>query len=128
MDADTLPRTLEITAPHPAATSGRLRRCLPVAFAIAVTLLMGSSDAWAKGNVSPAPIGAVPAKPAESEAPEVQLARDLAAARGLSFDQLYAEREQEAQALGLFEGGDIVVISSTTLIIVLLIILILVVA
>jgi hypothetical protein len=91
---------------------------------------MGSADAWAKAN-TPAtapPMAAVPTAPAEPNAEELQMARDLASAAGISFDDLYAQREQAAEALGLFQGGDVVVITSTTVIIVLLIILILVIA
>jgi hypothetical protein len=105
-----------------------LRRSLPVSFAIVVTLLMGSADAWAKGNeaAAPPPITAPSTKVVEPE--ELQVARDLATAAGLSFDDLYAQREQAAEALGLFQGGDVVIISSTAVIIILLVILILVLA
>jgi hypothetical protein len=122
--------TLDITSARPVSSWARLRRLLPVSLAIAVTLLMGSADAWAKSNApsTPPPAAAAPTAPAEPNAEELQLARDLAAAKGISFDDLYAQREKAAESLGLFEGGDVVIISSTTVIIVLLIILILVIA
>lgn len=114
---------------QPAKTSWRsLRRWLPISFAIAITLLLGNADAWAKGNVPPAPPAASKPATPDPSLPEVQLARDLAAIAGVSFDDLYAQREKEAQSLAAFQGGDVVIISSTTVIIVLLILLILVVA
>jgi hypothetical protein len=116
---------LDLTKRSPSRT---LRRWLPISFAIAVTLLLGNADAWAKGNVPPPPPAASKPAAPDPSLPEVQLARDLAAIAGVSFDDMYAEREKEARALEAFRGGDVVVISSTTVIIVLLIILILVVA
>jgi hypothetical protein len=130
MERDMLSGTVEITSGRLAGSWRWLRRLFPVSLAIALTLLMGSADAWAKGNAqaTPPPVAAVPTAQAEPNAEEWQMARDLAAAKGISFDDLYAQREQAAQALGLFEGGDVVIITSTTVIIVLLIILILVIA
>jgi hypothetical protein len=101
---------------------------LPVSLAIVLTLLMGSADAWAKGNEPGAPPPVTAASTTVVEQEELQLARDLATAAGVSFDDLYAQREQAAEALGLFQGGDVVIISSSAVIIILLIILILVVA
>src|SRR4051794_23122478 len=117
---------LKTTLSRHGETWRRLRCWLPVSVAIALTLLMGTADVWAKGNVAP-PAASAPAPAGDPDAETVQLARDLAAMANVSFDQLYGEREKvTAEALENFEGGDVVIITSTTLIIVLLVILILV--
>lgn len=117
-----------MTSMRPRGVWRWLRCSLPVSLAIVVTLLMGSADAWAKGNETavPPPVAAAPARTVEQE--QLQFARDVATAAGLSFDDIYAQREKAAEALGLFQGGDVVIVSSTAVIVILLIILILVVA
>ena len=98
-----------------------MRRLIPVWFAVALTVLAGSTDAWAKAAVS-----AVnhPAKSAPISSTE---ASSRTAAELPSLDQSYRAREARAAALENFEGGDgVVIIGSTTLIVVLLVILIIV--
>jgi hypothetical protein len=104
-----------------------LRRVLPISLAIAVTLLMGNADVWAKGNTPPPPPAAsAPARSGEPSAEDVQLARELATANGIDFDKLYGDREKAAQTLEAFEGGDYIIITGTTLAIVLLVVLLII--
>jgi hypothetical protein len=108
----------------------QLRRLLPITLGIAVALLMGSADAWAKGNFeTPPPVASVPS-PAEQEArslrAQIELAMELAEAARSPFDQQYGEREKQAQALEAFQGGDYIVIGGSALGIVLIILLILI--
>jgi hypothetical protein len=98
----------------------RLRQMLPVSFAIAVTLLFGTADAWAKGaNAEPVPAQSAPAQTAPAS-PATRLAT------GPSFEGSYASRETSTAGLEKFEGGDVVVITTTGLIIILLVVLIIV--
>jgi hypothetical protein len=96
-----------------------MRRLIPVWFAVALTLLAGSTDAWAKADVSPVN------RPADS-APASSTEASSTAAERPSLDQTYRARETKAAALETFEGGDVVVIGGTTLVVVLLVILIIV--
>jgi crotonobetainyl-CoA:carnitine CoA-transferase CaiB-like acyl-CoA transferase len=98
-----------------------MRRLIPVWLAVALTLLAGSTDAWAKADGAPIgrPANTAPASPEASS-------RTPATTELASLDQSYRAREAKAAALENFEGGDVVVIGSTTLIVVLLVILIIV--
>lgn len=94
-----------------------MRRFLPIAFAMALTLTFGAADAWAKGNTAPE---------AQAE-PATETTRGRAAPTslpGAQFDS-YAERERAAAGLENFEGGDTIVIGSTALVVILLVVLIL---
>jgi hypothetical protein len=98
----------------------RMKRLLPICMAIALALLAGSTDAWAKAD-GPAPA----TQSAESAAAATRSTRGTATAPS-TLDPSYAAREAQAKGLEKFEGGDAVVITTTTLVVVLLVILILV--
>ena len=95
------------------------RRLLPIAMSIALTLLLGTADAWAKGSALQAGAPPVQASPAETVTRQSEAARS-------ATDGSYAQREAATAGLENFKGGDVVIISSTGVIILLLIILILV--
>jgi hypothetical protein len=105
-----------------------LRRLLPVWFAVAVALSLGSADAWAKGNVSPPPVAATPA-PGQEEIARTLSELPIALPLGMVDDDLleYAQREAQAQGLENFEGGAILIIggSALALVVVLLLLIIL---
>jgi hypothetical protein len=100
---------------------GLLRGLLPVSFVVALTLTLGTADAWAKGNVAEPARAVEPSSAARTRA-EVQRALPVAI-----DDDLYEYAQREAKTLGLedFQGGDVVIIGSTGLVIVLLVIIIL---
>lgn len=97
-----------------------MRRLLPVCFAVAVTMMFGTADAWAKGT---APIDTQP--PAQSQA----AAGTQAPAQMTETSEFasYAQREASTQGLEQFQGGSVVIITTTgVVIVVLLVVLILV--
>jgi hypothetical protein len=100
-----------------------LRRFLPVAFAAALTLSLGTAEAWAKGNVPSPPT------PSQDEREEAARTRaEVQAAVPFAIDDdlyEYAQREAKTQGLENFHGGDVVIIGGTGLVIVLLIVIIL---
>jgi hypothetical protein len=97
-------------------TRRRLRRWLPVSIALALTLMFGSADAWAKASVNAAP----PAPSESASQTDPVSAGAPAATPGSAAD--YANREAGAPGLEKFEGGDLVIIGSGGLILVLLIV------
>jgi hypothetical protein len=98
-----------------------LRSLLPIAMSIALTVLLGSADAWAKGNALQAGAG----EPA-AQSTATEFVTGQSESTRLGTDGSYAQREAAAAGLETFKGGDVVIISSATVIIVLLVILILV--
>lgn len=101
-----------------------MRRLLPIAFAMALTLTFGTAEAWAKGNAA-APKEAAAETASETggtRAPGASLPGGLP---GAQFDDSYSERERAAAGLENFEGGDVVIIGSTGLVILLLVVIIL---
>jgi hypothetical protein len=108
------------------STWRRLRRLLPISFAVALTLSLGTVDAWAKTNAAPPATAAPVTSVAETRAQlEEMLPFPLVTA--LNDDLVeYAQREAEATSLDDFRGGDVVVIGGATLTVVLLVLLVLV--
>ena len=108
-----------------------LRGIFPVFGFIVLTVTMGATDAWAKGNALGA--GAVslestppttpPPRPGQTETTPPSTALPVSPG---SVGEAYAAREASASGLESFKGGDIVVIGSGGLILILLIILIIV--
>src|SRR5579872_509121 len=98
-----------------------LRRGLPVSFAVALTLTLGTADAWAKGNEAPPLVAEAPA-PTSARVPT---GTPLAFPPGIVDQDLaeYARREAEAQGLETFQGGAYVVIGASGLAVALLFIL-----
>jgi hypothetical protein len=102
-----------------------MRRLLPVAAAIALTLVVGSADVWAHTDAPP-PSGSQPTE-------NISAGRSSGKGNGLTSasetpasQQSFAAREASAKGLEKFEGGDVIVIGASTAAIVLLIILILI--
>ena len=95
---------------------------------VALTVLMGTSDAWAKGNALN--VGARPAEATQaSEAAPASGESDTtppSSASQAPASQGYAAREASAQGLSGFKGGDVLVIGGGGLVLVLLIVLIVV--
>ena len=96
----------------------RLRHLVPTSFAVAVVLLIGSGDAWARANVAP-PARAGATAPADPSGERSATSGGAAPA----FEGDYANREARTPGLERFEGGDIVIIGSTGLVLLLVIIL-----
>jgi hypothetical protein len=89
---------------------------------VALTLSLGTTDAWAKTNVAPAhPPAAAESASARTRA-EVQRSLPVEVS-----DDLYEYAEREARTAGLegFEGGDVVIVTSAGLVVLLLVIIIL---
>jgi hypothetical protein len=112
MDADITKD--EARLPACTDTRRRLRRWLPVSIALALTLMFGSADAWAKANAAP------PAPSESASQTDPVSAGAPAATPGSAAD--YANREAGAPGLEKFEGGDLVIIGSGGLVLVLLIV------
>jgi hypothetical protein len=106
-----------------------LRRWLPVSLGIAITVLIGTTDAWAKGN-APVQVASVPVTDPTTEV--IELAELMAEAMGpfappaSAFDAAYAQREQASAGLERFQGGDALIISGSAVVLVLLIVLLIV--
>ena len=106
-----------------------LRRLIPSVIFIALAVLMGTSEPWAKGNALAA--GALPAQATEvtenQPAPgQGAAASSSQAGSALPLGDAYAAREASSKSLESFKGGDVVVIGSGGLVLILLIILIII--
>lgn len=105
------------------------RRLSSSVILITLTVLMGTSDAWAKGNALAA--GALPAQVTEETENQPASGQGAAASSSpagsaLPLGDAYAAREASSKSLESFTGGDVVIIGSGGLILILLIILIIV--